>query len=102
MSNTAKENILLKIKRALVKPMPVPFPAIQANTASVFNPSVQELEIEFAENFTKLLGKFAFCADEKDLAVQLNSLALYKKWNKIVCQEKALKNKLINQNWIKK
>jgi L-lactate dehydrogenase complex protein LldG len=100
MSNTAKENILLKIKRALVKPMPVPFPAIQANTASVFNPSVQELEIEFAENFTKLLGKFAFCADEKDLAVQLNSLALYKKWNKIVCQEKALKNKLIHQGYI--
>ena len=66
MSNTAKENILLKIKQALSKPMPVPFSAVLANTASVFKPSVQELEIEFAENFTKLSGKFAFCADEKE------------------------------------
>ena len=100
MSNTAKENILLKIKQALAKPMPVPFPAVQTNTASVFKLSVQELEIEFAENFTKLLGKFAFCADEKDLAVQLNSLALFRKWNKIFCEEKALKNKLIDQGYI--
>ena len=47
MSNKAKENILLKIKQALAKPVPVPFPAIQANIESVFKPSIQELEIEF-------------------------------------------------------
>ena len=32
--------------------------------------------------------------------MQLNSLALFRKWTKIDCEEKALKNKLIHQGYI--
>ena len=60
MSNNAKANILNKIKQALAKPVPVPFTETSKNLNTVFQPSVEELEIEFAENFTKLLGKFSF------------------------------------------
>ena len=45
MANTAKENILKKIRQALAQPVPVPFPQSEGND-SVFQPSVQELEIE--------------------------------------------------------
>jgi L-lactate dehydrogenase complex protein LldG len=62
MANTARENILTKIKQALAKPVPVPFPASQGNE-SIFLPSKQELEVEFAENFTRLEGRFSFCAN---------------------------------------
>jgi L-lactate dehydrogenase complex protein LldG len=97
-ASTAKENILKKIRQALAKPVPVPFPANEGSE-SVFQPSVEELEIEFAENFTKLLGKFSFCANEKELANQLNALTVARKWDKIFCREAQLKYLLNNQGY---
>lgn len=98
MANTAKENILKKIRQALANPVPVPFPLSEGND-SVFQPSVQELEIEFAENFTKLLGKFSFCFDEKELVQQLNTLAAARKWEKIYCAEETLKQSLFENGF---
>jgi L-lactate dehydrogenase complex protein LldG len=44
----------------------------------------------FAEEYTKLLGKFAFCMNEEDLQMQLKSLIQQKKWENIFCSEKNL------------
>ncbi|MEJ7681250.1 MAG: hypothetical protein WKG06_26065 [Segetibacter sp.] len=71
--SSSKENILKKIRQALANPVPVPFSQSEGNT-SVFQPLQKELEIEFAENFTGLLGRFSFCIDEKELAGQLQYL----------------------------
>ncbi len=84
--SSSKENILKKIRQALSNPVPVPFPKSEGNN-SVFTPSSQELEIEFAEEFTKLLGKFAFCVDEADLNQQLKQLVIAKNWENIYCAE---------------
>lgn len=93
MANTARENILTKIKQALAKPVPVPFPASMGNE-TVFLPSQQELEVEFAENFTRLEGRFAFCADEQELVTQLQALIASRKWTKIYSRETDLEKKL--------
>ena len=69
MANTAKENILKKIRQALAHPVPVPFPQSEGNE-TVFQLSAKEPELEFAENFTSLLGRFSFCSNEKELAEQ--------------------------------
>jgi L-lactate dehydrogenase complex protein LldG len=90
MANTAKENILKKVRQALAQPVPLPFAGSEGND-SVFQPSTQELEVEFAENFTKLLGKFSYCASENDLAIQLGTLAQLRKWENIFCREAKLK-----------
>ncbi len=90
MANTAKENILKKVRQALAQPVPLPF-AGSEGSESVFQPSIQELEVEFAENFTKLLGKFSYCANENDLAVQLATLAQLRKWEHVYCREAELK-----------
>ena len=85
--SSAKENILKKIRQALANPVPVPFPQSEGNT-SVFQPAKKELEIEFAENFTGLLGRFSFCIDERELAEQLQYLVDGKKLKSIYCNEK--------------
>ncbi|MCE3282306.1 MAG: hypothetical protein K0Q66_1043 [Chitinophagaceae bacterium] len=74
--------------------MPAPFPHVE-NAENFYQPSQQELEIEFAENFTKLLGKFSFCTDEKELTQQLAALAKAREWKNIFCIETGLRNDLI-------
>ncbi len=89
----AKENILKKIRQALSNPVPVPFPQSEGND-SVFQPREQEPEVEFAENFSKLQGRFSFCLDRKEAVQQLQSLITTRKWTKIYCREEQLKNDL--------
>lgn len=78
-----------KIRKALIHSTPLPFPNSEGNQ-SVFQPSQQELEVEFAEKFTSLLGRFIFCINQQELAFQLNSLARKQDWHKIFCVEDKL------------
>jgi L-lactate dehydrogenase complex protein LldG len=87
--SSAKENILKKIRQALSESTPIPFPQSEGSH-SVFQPSRQDLEIEFAEQFAKLQGKFIFCVDHKELAEQLNALITRQNWKKIFCREEKL------------
>lgn len=89
----AKENILKKIRKALTQSTPLPFPQSEGNS-SVFQPSQQELTIEFAEQFTRLQGKFIFSLNHQELVEQLKELFAHNKWEKIYCRETALQQTL--------
>jgi L-lactate dehydrogenase complex protein LldG len=94
--SSSKEKILKKIRQALSTPVPVPFPQSEGKE-SVFQPATQEAEVEFAENFTKLQGKFSFCLSEKELQQQLQELITVRKWSNIYCREEKLKS-MLQQN----
>lgn len=106
--SSSKEKILKKIREALSNPVPLPFPGSEG-TGSVFPPQKDDLEVVFAEEFTKLLGKFAFCINEKDMLFQLQKLIQEKKWEHIFCKEdKLLKilesasiNEMLNKSTLK-
>jgi len=85
----SKENILKKIRQALIHSTPLPFPQSEGN-ASVFEPLRQEMEVEFAEQFTRLQGKFIYCLNQQELAFQLNSLIRKQGWKKVYCREENL------------
>ena len=85
----SKETILKKIRQALSNPVPVPFPGVEG-TESVFQPSQQELELEFAENFTGLQGRFSFCENMTELVQQLQLLVRSREWKQLYCREDAL------------
>src|SRR5690606_29810278 len=82
----AKENILKRIRKALSHSTPLPFPASEG-TQSVFHPLQQEPEVEFAEQFTKLQGKFIYCINRQEFAFQLASLIKKQDWQKLYCVE---------------
>jgi len=90
----AKENILKKIRQALSESTPLPFPQIEGNNSSVYNVPAQELEVEFAQHFTQLGGKFVYCINHQELASHLNNLAAHENWTKIFCNEPELKTVL--------
>jgi L-lactate dehydrogenase complex protein LldG len=80
----AKENILKRIRKALSNPVPLPFPQSEG-TNSVFLPAKDDLEVIFAQEFTQLQGKFAFCMNEEDMQQQLKQLIAERQWTKIYC-----------------
>ncbi|MBI1343946.1 MAG: lactate utilization protein B/C [Terrimonas sp.] len=85
----SKENILKKIRAALIHPTGMPFPNSEGNQA-FYKAQQQEMEIEFAEQFNQLQGRFIFCVNRQELAFQLNSLVRKQDWKKIFCTEQHL------------
>jgi L-lactate dehydrogenase complex protein LldG len=85
-TSSAKKNILKKIKQALAKPVPLPF-EVSPQTDFFVNDKT-ELELQFAENFSALQGRFSFCISEKEMAEQLQILFNTRKWNKVFTNEK--------------
>ncbi|HMR83190.1 MAG TPA: LUD domain-containing protein [Niabella sp.] len=81
---SARGNILKKIREALTVSTPLPFPKSEGQS-SVFQPLEQDIEVEFAERFTALQGKFAFCFDEKDFIKQFSQLAIDQGWKSVYC-----------------
>jgi len=82
----SKENILKKIRKALSQSTPLPFPQSEGNN-SIYTQSKQELEVEFAEQFNLLQGRFIFCVNRQELAFQFNSLLKKQGWEKVFCAE---------------
>lgn len=85
----SKENILKKIRKALNHSTPIPFPNSDGNQ-SIFQPLTQDMEVEFAEQFVKLQGKFIYCINQQEMASHLNNLANQLNWNHIYCREEKL------------
>lgn len=86
----SKENILKKIRKALTQSTPLPFPGSEGNSP-VFQAGKQELEIEFAEQFSKLLGKFVYCMNKEELNGQLHGLIVQNEWQKVFYKKEELK-----------
>jgi L-lactate dehydrogenase complex protein LldG len=85
----SKENILKKIRKALSHSTPLPFPQSEGSQ-SVFPSLQQEPEVEFAEQFTRLQGKFIYCINQQEFAFQLASLVKKQDWQKVFCVEDRL------------
>ncbi|HEX7757766.1 MAG TPA: LUD domain-containing protein [Niabella sp.] len=89
MIASSKDKILKKIREALIQSTPVPFPKSEGQSL-VYQPLQQELEVEFAERFTALQGRFAYCLSKKEFTGQFNALLFERKWEKVYCLESAL------------
>lgn len=84
--SAAKENILKRVRNALSQPVQLPFPQAEGNQ-SVFHTEHEGLDLKFAEEFTRLQGRFVYCSDRKELKENLLALFEHKSWNKLYCTE---------------
>jgi L-lactate dehydrogenase complex protein LldG len=85
----AKENILKRIRQALVNPTPVPFPQSEGNS-NVYTEPAQENEVEFAENFGRIQGRFLYCSNQEEMIAQLTQLIARQGWAQVFCRETGL------------
>ena len=91
MSSKSKDNILDKIRKALENPVPLPFPEAEQQHKTVFQPASDDLAVIFAEEFTRLLGKFAFFFNHDELVLQIKDLIKQKGWKEVYCVEEGLR-----------
>lgn len=96
--NAAKSNILNRIRKALEKPVPLPFPQLEKMEDHYPAPQ-DDLTVIFAEQFTALMGKFQFCMNEQELVRQFVQVATQQNWAHIYCVEPAIKEMFIRNGF---
>lgn len=98
MSHNSKNNILKKIRLALTHSTPIPFPQSEGTTP-VVQPLQQDIEVEFAEQFTSLQGKFQFCADTAELRHHMGLLCTKHEWTKVYCEDEQWRGLVEERVW---
>lgn len=91
-STTAKEQMLKKVRKALLVKRENPYPNLEEQYH--YPPVDDILEVIFAEELTRVSGQFVYCEDEIQFIESILSLAEEKKWRKIYCWEPALQELL--------
>ncbi len=87
-STTAKEQMLKKVRKALLVKRENPYPNLEEQYH--YPPAEDILEVIFAEELTKVSGHFVYCEDEIQFIENILLLAEEKKWRKIYCWEPTL------------
>lgn len=91
-STTAKEQMLKKVRKALLVKRENPYPNLEEQYH--YPPVDDILEVIFAEELTKVSGQFVYCEDEIQFIESILLLAEEKKWRRIYCWEPALQELL--------
>ena len=87
--STSREKVLKKIRNALIYKTDNPFPNVDFERP-IYKDFEETYDITFAQEFTKLSGKFIFCEDEKEFAQSLKFLIIENKWDNIFCSDHKL------------
>lgn len=96
-STTSKEKILKKIRKALIHKSQQEIGDV--NTESeIFSTPDEPLELQFAQNFVNINGKFVFCEDENEFLINFANIARENDWQHLFCLEPAIKALLKHGN----
>lgn len=87
--STNREKILKKVRNAVVHKTDSPFPNIDL-TSSIYPEINDSLDVKFAEEFSKVSGKFLFCENEQLFIKNLKLLLQTSEWGIPFCNDKNL------------
>ena len=96
MKNTAREQILKSVRKALIHKSEVDYSASESDTEIYIAPEEESLELLFAKVFTSLKGHFIFCEKKEDFAKILSTLIQENKWDNLFCAEPEITTMLEN------
>jgi len=93
-STTSKEKILKKIRKALTTKSTREIGDVD-KTSEIFVTSEEPMEIQFAQNFSAVDGKFIFCENEEEFIESIDFFIKDNEWENIFCVEPKIKQLLI-------
>lgn len=88
-ASNPRENMLRRIRKALSRPLAAPFLS-QETQGEVYPQPSDDLSVIFATEFTRLLGRFSYCADEAELCSHLEALQRERSWANVFCRDEAI------------
>lgn len=94
-STTSKEKILKKLRKALIHRSTLEIGDVDKDS-NIFTSSEEPLEIQFAQNFSALNGRFVFCENETEFIENFDFFAKDNEWQNIFCLEKPIQDLLKN------
>ena len=92
-STTSKEKILKKIRKALIHKSTQEIGDVDKDS-EIFTASEESLEMQFAQNFTTLNGKFIFCENEAEFLENFDWIVKDNEWKNLFCLEPKIKDLL--------
>jgi len=92
-STTSKEKILKKIRKALIHKSSQEIGDVDKES-EIFVTSEEPLEIQFAQNFSALNGKFVFCENETEFIENFDFFVKDNQWENIFTLEPEIKELL--------
>ena len=90
MDITSREQIFKNIRQALGEKTTQRFPSVDWDS-ELYVKGSESLDIEFANAFQKVGGRFVFCENELEFVENIVTLAQENKWKQFYCKEKKLK-----------
>jgi L-lactate dehydrogenase complex protein LldG len=93
-STTSREKILKKVRKALIATAKDELPGNIDFDSSIYETPNEPLEIMFAQQFTKLNGKFIFCENEADFLLNLKALIAENNWQNVYSIDPKITNLL--------
>jgi len=87
---TSREKVLKNVRNAGIYQADCPFTDIDFSS-NVFKQPEGPLDIAFAEAFTKISGKFVYCADKAEFLQNISAFAKEYSWNRLFCLEPEIK-----------
>ncbi len=91
MEITSREHILKNIRQALSEKTTQRFPNVDWDS-DLYVKGSESLDVEFANAFKKVGGRFVFCENELDFVEKIVTLSQENKWKQFYCKEQGLKN----------
>jgi L-lactate dehydrogenase complex protein LldG len=88
-STTPREKILKQVRQALIQKSLIEQKDVDQES-EIYAPSEDPLELQFAQNFAEINGKFVFCESENEFIENITFIAKEGEWKNIYCKEPRL------------
>lgn len=95
--STSREKVLKKVRKALIQKSPNEAGDVDFES-NIYTTSDEPLEIQFAQRFAALNGKFIFCESEEEFSHVMTALVEENKWKNITTYEEKIKELLKKAN----
>lgn len=89
METTPREQVLKRVRQALMEKTRNPYPNIDLDS-NIYVQSGEDPVVDFAENFTAVGGQFIYCTHKFDAVEQLLKLSGTRLWSNFFCREAEL------------
>lgn len=84
-----------RVRNALIYKTDNPYAQVDMESP-VYAPMEESLDVNFAQEFTKVGGQFVYCESDEDLADAIASLAVELNWQEVFCADAGIQY-LLNQ-----